>query len=349
MRIGYDAKRYYHNNTGLGNYSRTLVNAIHSLHPEIETRLYDEKALTRTFRLGRKAKADGCDIYHGLSNEVPLDVVKAGIKSIVTIHDVAWRTFPAMYKPIDIFLYDKKYGWSAKHATHVICISESTKQDVMRFYGVPEERISVIYQPVQQLFYTPMERQKAEAIVKEYVDDEFILTVGSINARKNLLGMLKAYAKLEKRPKFVVIGNGHEYRKLCEKYISEKGLSNDVIIIDNIHEGYILQAFYTCAKILMYPSYYEGFGLPVVEAALQHCPIITSNVSSLPEAAGAGAIQVAPNDIKTIASSLNRLLTDTQECTYLGQKAYEHATTHFHSEELTEQVYRLYQFIINNA
>ena len=251
-----------------------------------------------------------------------------------------------MYKPIDIFLYEQKYGWSAKNATHVICISESTKKDVMRFYGVPEERISVIYQPVQQLFYTPMEKQKASDIVKEYVDDDFILTVGSINARKNLLGMLKAYAKQEKRPKFVVIGNGHEYRKLCEKFIQEKGLSNDVIIIDNIHEGYVLQAFYTCAKVLMYPSYYEGFGLPVVEAALQRCPIITSNVSSLPEAAGNGAIQVAPNDIKTMASSLHRLLTDPQECTYLGQKAYEHATEHFNPEELTNNIYKLYNSIL---
>jgi len=302
--------------------------------------------LVRTFWLGHKAKEDGCVLFHGLSNELPRDINKVGIKSIVTMHDVAWRTFPRMYKPIDIFLYEQKYGWSAKNATHVICISESTKKDVMQFYGVPEERISVIYQPVQQLFYTPMEKQKAADIVKEYVDDDFILTVGSINARKNLLGMLKAYAKLEKRPKFVVIGNGHEYRKLCEKFIQEKNLENDVIIIDNIHEGYVLQAFYTCAKVLMYPSYYEGFGLPVVEAALQRCPIITSNVSSLPEAAGNGAIQVAPNDIKTMSSSLHRLLTDPQECTYLGQKAYEHATTHFNPEELTNDIYKLYNSIL---
>ena len=346
MKIGYDAKRYYHNKTGLGNYSRTLINAIHTHYPKIDTKLYDEKALIRTFWMGHKAKADGCVLFHGLSNELPRDINKVGIKSIVTMHDVAWRTFPKMYKPIDIFLYEQKYGWSAKNATHVIWISESTKKDVMRFYGVPEERISVIYQPVQQIFYTPMERQEAEDIVKEYVDDDFILTVGSINARKNLLGMLKAYARLEKRPKFVVIGDGHEYRKLCEKFIQEKDIKNDVIIIDNIHEGYVLQAFYTCTKVLMYPSFYEGFGLPVVEAALQHCPIITSNVSSLPEAAGTGAIQVAPNDIKTMASSLNRLLTDPQECTYLGQKAYEHATTHFNPEELTDNIYKLYSTLL---
>ena len=166
MKIAYDAKRYYHNHTGLGNYSRTLVNNIATFYPDVETLLYDKKALSRTFYLGHKAKADGCDIIHGLSNELPRDIIKAGIKSIVTMHDVAWRTFPAMYKPVDRVIYEWKYGWSAKHATHVICISESTKRDVMRFYNVPEERISVIYQPVQKLFYTPMDKFEAQAIVK---------------------------------------------------------------------------------------------------------------------------------------------------------------------------------------
>ena len=262
------------------------------------------------------------------------------------MHDVAWRTFPYMYKPIDRFIYEWKYGWSAKHATHVICISESTKRDIMRFYGVPEERISVIYQPVQQLFYTPMDKAEAQAIVRKYVDEDFILTVGSINARKNLLGMLKAYCRQDLRPKFVVIGNGHEYRKKCEQYIKEKRLTDRILILDNIHDGKTLQAFYTCTKVLMYPSFFEGFGLPVVEAALQHCPIITSNVSSLPEAAGAGAIKTAPNDIRTMASSLKRLLTDPQECEYLGNKAYEHAISHFTPQTLTEQLYKLYQSLL---
>lgn len=348
MKIAYDAKRYYHNHTGLGNYSRTLVNNIATFYPDVETLLYDKKALSRTFYLGHKAKADGCDIIHGLSNELPRDIIKAGIKSIVTMHDVAWRTFPAMYKPVDRVIYEWKYGWSAKHATHVICISESTKRDVMRFYNVPEERISVIYQPVQKLFYTPMDKFEAQAIVKKYVDEDFILTVGSINERKNLLGMLKAYSRQDMRPKFVIIGNGRAYRKKCEEYIAGKGLKDRVLILDNIHDGKTLQAFYTYAKILLYPSFYEGFGLPVVEAALQHCPIITSNVSSLPEAAGAGAIQTAPNDIRTMAASIKRLLTDPQESQYLGIKAYEHAISHFTPQILTEQLYKLYQSLIEN-
>jgi glycosyltransferase involved in cell wall biosynthesis len=161
--------------------------------------------------------------------------------------------------------------------------------------------------------------------------------------------MLKAYSRQDMRPKFVVIGNGREYRKKCEQYITGKGLTDRILILDNIHDGKTLQAFYTCAKILMYPSFYEGFGLPVVEAALQHCPIITSDVSSLPEAAGAGAIKTAPNDIRTMASSIKRLLTDPQESQYLGNKAYEHAMSHFNPQTLTEQLYKLYQSLIQNS
>ena len=143
MKIGFDAKRYYHNQTGLGNYSRTLVNGLKKLFPENEYVLYDEGALTRTFSLGKKAAKDGCDIYHGLSNEIPFDL-SAGKRpaSIVTIHDVAWLTFPDMYHWADRKIYNWKYGSSCRRADQVLAISESTKRDVIRFYGVQEEKVN---------------------------------------------------------------------------------------------------------------------------------------------------------------------------------------------------------------
>lgn len=341
MKIAFDAKRYYHNKTGLGNYSRTLVKAITEQYKEVVPALYDESPLSRTFSLGRKAKEDGCDIFHGLSNELPRDIVRCNIPSVVTIHDVAWRTFPAMYKPIDRFIYDVKYGWSAKHATKVIAISQSTKRDIMRFYHVPSERIEVIYQPVQDIFYHPCPSPTPEE--QELISKPYILTVGSINSRKNLLGMLKAYAMIpvSERPRFIVVGNGREYRRECEVFISNNNLS-DVVIYDNISDARTLQILYAHALVMMYPSFYEGFGLPVVEAALQRCPIITSNVSSLPEAAGPGAIQVDPYNVDAIYDALHRLLTDRTECVRLGNAAYDYAMSHFSPSILTEQLYELY-------
>ena len=158
MKIAFDAKRYYHNNTGLGNYSRTLVGNMQTFFPENEYVLYDESSLRRTFCLGNKAKKDGCDLFHGLSNELPVDIK---IPSVVTIHDVCWRTFPEMYHFFDRHIYDLKYGSSCKRADKIIAISESTKRDIMDYYGVKEEKIEVIYQPVQEYYYTPLAENEA--------------------------------------------------------------------------------------------------------------------------------------------------------------------------------------------
>lgn len=349
MKIAYDAKRYYHNLTGLGNYSRTLVDALTEQYPSVETVLYDAKSMERTFRLGRRAKKERCDIFHGLSNELPRDVVKAGIPSVVTMHDVAWRTFPDMYKPIDRKIYDWKYGWSARHASHVVCISESTKRDVIRFYGVPEDRLSVIYQPVQALYYKPMSDDEAERSVNAalpYLNGKpYIITVGSINSRKNLLGMVKAYELLqeEERPEFIVVGDGREYRKTVEQYISEHGMQDRIHIESNIHDAHTLQALYARAICMMYPSFYEGFGLPVVEASLQCCPVVTSNISSLPEAGGPSAIQCNPSSVDELADALKLLLRNESERTDRGKRGKDYCMQHFSPAALTCQMYELYQ------
>ena len=371
MRIGYDAKRYYHNRTGLGNYSRTLVDAMRCQHEDVDAVLYDCKALERTLSLGRRAKREGCDLFHGLSNELPRDIVKAGVPSIVTMHDVAWRTFPDMYKPWDRLIYDWKYGWSCRNATHVVCISESTKRDVMRFYGVPEERISVIYQPVQGLFYVKEdENETAQAPTKTKTTFEparsaiellnslnqrearlnlqpqtYILTVGSINSRKNLMGMVKALEMIpeDMRLPLVVVGNGREYRQRVEEYIDSHHLREWVRIESNIHEAERLRELYAGAVCMLYPSFYEGFGLPVVEAQLQRCPVITSNVSSLPEAAGPDAIQVNPAKPEEIAEALRRLLTDGEERRQRGEAGYRYCMEKFWPERLTEEMYDLYE------
>lgn len=353
LKIGYDAKRYYHNRTGLGNYSRTLINDVKSLCPDIDAALYDSPALERTFRLGRKAAADGCRLFHGLSNELPRDIVKAGIPSIVTIHDVAWRTFPDMYSVFDRKIYDIKYGWSARNATRVVCISESTKRDVMRFYDVPEERITVIYQPVQRLFYTPITAEEAEKTCDRVLPytrgRDIILTVGSINSRKNLLGMVRALEGLapKERPLFVVVGNGRGYRDKVEQYIDAHGLRSCIRIESNIHDAQTLQALYKRAKCLMYPSFYEGFGLPVVEASLQKCPVITSNVSSLPEAAGPASIQVDPTAVSQMTNALRRLLSSPEECDRRGEEAYRYCTERFAPETLTRRMLDLYDSLLS--
>lgn len=351
MRIGFDAKRYFHNQTGLGNYSRTIVGGLKDLFPENDYILYDEKSFTRTFSLGHKAENDGCDIFHGLSNELPFDISRRKPKSVVTIHDIAWITFPNMYHWADRHIYDFKYGSSCKRADKVIAISESTKRDVMRFYHVPEDRIEVIYQPVQEYYYTPLPEGESKRIITDYFGGEglppYILYVGSINSRKNLLGVLNAMALIPKdqRPFLLIVGNGREYRNECESYIRKNNLENYIRIETSIHNNTLLQALYANAMAFIYPSFYEGFGLPVVESALQKTPVITSTVSSLPEAAGPDACFVDPHACdaaEIMASFIERLSSDTDYACSVGTKMERYAREMFTPEKLTHDIMNAY-------
>lgn len=350
MKIGFDAKRYFHNRTGLGNYSRTLVEGLRTMFPENDYVLYDEKALKRTFRLGHQAEREGCDVFHGLSNEIPMDSM-GRTRSVVTMHDICWKTYPEMYHFMDRHIYDLKYGRSCQRANRVVAISESTKQDVMRYYGVPEERIEVIYQPVQKFFYSPLTEQKAMALIAESLPQlpkDFVLYVGSINARKNLMAVVEALAMMprERRPMLLVVGNGREYRRRVEEYIAKHDLSGSVMIETNIYNNELLQALYRQARVFVYPSFYEGFGLPVVEAALQHTPVITSSVSSLPEAGGPDACMIdpyRPDAAEHLVNNLERLLTDDAYNDAVASSMEQYARSMFMPEMQSERLMKLYQ------
>lgn len=342
MKIAFDAKRYYHNRTGLGNYSRTIANGLKARHPEVEQLLMDEPSWRRLFTLGNQAQSQGATMLHGLSNELPWT---SPIPTVVTMHDVAWRTFPDMYHWTDRQIYDLKYGHSARVATRVIAISESTKRDVMRFYGVPEDHIHVIYQPVQDLYYAGPD-PKAQLNNPEIASD-YILNVGSINRRKNLMGLVKALEMIprDQRPQLVVIGNGREYRKEVEDYVDKHSLRAYFKVLTNVHEATELKNYYQHARMMVYPSFYEGFGLPVVEATLQMCPVVTSNISSLPEAAGPGALLCDPYQVDSINDCIMQLIDSPEMGNRLAETADDYARSHFDPDTLIEQVYTLYNIL----
>jgi len=346
MRIAFDAKRYYHNRTGLGNYSRTLISGICNSDPGLEPLLYDAGTFERTFHLGKKAKTDGAMLYHGLSNELPFDLVRSGIPGIVTIHDVCWRTFPDMYHAIDRKLYDIKYGWAARNADFVIAISDSTRRDVMEFFNVPEERIATIYQPVGKIYYSQISKSDANKILSDagiVIPTDYMLYVGSVNSRKNLLGVIRAMARLPQscRMPLVVIGGGGEYRKTVISEIGHLGLENLVMWL-SCNDDSVLQALYTLANLFVYPSFYEGLGLPVVEASLSACPVLTSNVSSLPEAGGPWSLQADPSSVDDIACKMEQGIADSSLRQKMISGGREYALEHFAPEKLFKQLLNLY-------
>ena len=361
MRIGFDAKRLYNNFTGLGNHSRTTIDILTAEFPENEYYLYTPKirlndvtrpymerkgchvvqprgvirgGAWRTYGLVNDLKRDGIELFHGLSNEMPVGMFHSGIAAVVTIHDVAFRTFPDMYHWHDRKIYNAKWKYACNHADRIIAISECTKKDVLEFYNVPEHKVDVVYQPVKQIYYTPIEKSDVAP---------YMLYVGSINSRKNLLGVVKA---MELMPKDLqiplkVVGGGGTYMQTVKEYIATHGMEHLFEWTETIDNSE-LQRLYTNAKLLAYPSFYEGFGLPVVEAQLCGCPVVTSNVSSLPEAGGPYALQADPNSPEDICNQMVRLLTDEEFRQAQIEGGRQYAMQTFHPTVLAKQLMNIY-------
>lgn len=364
MRIGFDAKRLYNNFTGLGNHSRTTIDILTAEFPDNEYWLYTPKvrlngttlpymgkknchtvtptgvmrgSAWRTYGLVNDMKKDGIEVFHGLSNEMPVGLFHSGIASVVTIHDVAFRTFPDMYHWHDRKIYDMKWQYACNHADYIICISECTKKDVLEFYNVPDHKVEVIYQPVNPIYYTPI----AKSDVQPYM-----LYVGAINSRKNLLGIVKAMELMPEdvRLPLVVVGGGGSYKQKVQQYIAEKGIEKWFVWPDMV-DKLELQRLYTNAELLVYPSFYEGFGLPVVEAQLCGCPVVTSNISSLPEAGGPFALQADPYSPEDISEKMTRLLTDTELRKKTIEGGRQYAAETFDPQKLARQLMGVYEKI----
>ncbi len=382
MRIAYDAKRLFNNFTGLGNYSRTTIDILAENFPDNEYRLFTPKvrrngitepflenkacavfeppkgmpgSIWRTFGESYDIARGNTDIFHGLSHEIPFGLRNRGVPSVVTMHDVAFKTFKKMYHWHDCVIYDAKFRYSCRNADHIIAISECTKRDVMRFYHVPEERISVVYQPVQRMFYSRMCRDEAylhlaPARFSLPLPRDFMLYAGSVNSRKNLLGIVKA---MELMPKdvllpLVIVGNGREYKREVLSYIASRGMEKWFIWpLERINDKE-LQALYTLARVFVYPSFYEGFGLPVVEAMLSGCPVVTSNVSSLPEAGGPSSLLVDPCSEEEISRAVSSVISDDTMRMSMIDKGIEYASRMFAPSVIAAQLMNIYQTTIED-
>lgn len=368
-KIGFDAKRLFANFTGLGNYSRTLVGNLCARYGEDRYVLFAEKTsdnaevlpfcgepyqivrpkkkfLWRLWRVSGDVQRQKIDIYHGLSHDLPIGVKRSGAKSVVTIHDVCYRTFPSMFPLVERMIYAWKYSHSCKVADRIIAISESTKRDIVCCFGVDPAKIEVIYQAINPVFYKQIPKQSAHDVVEKYgVKGNYALYVGSINSRKNLLGVIRAYAQLDERYRLplVVIGGGGSYLKGCLVEAERLDVSRYIVRIEGVSSMVTLQAFYTAARVMIYPSFYEGFGLPVAEALLSGCPVITSSVSSLPEAGGDGALYVDPADVSQIAGAIITVLDNESMARELAKKGRQYVEEKFDPDRLTAQVHSMYE------
>lgn len=339
MRIGFDGKRAVNNLTGLGNYSRLVLESLatadngrHELlvyAPEMRSnpRLDALKGMRnvefrfpgpvgfhgsmwRTFGISNHLLADKVDVYHGLSNELPLNIRKSGVKSVVTLHDAIYRRLPSCYNAIDRVLYDFKYGRSCRNADRVIAISECTKRDAMELYGVPEDRIDVVYQGCSDIFRQPVSKEVLEEVRIRYnLPERYILQVGTIEWRKNLELSARALAGLEDDVKLVAVGRDRKgYRREVMEAMRKSGVSSDRVVWLEGLPFRDLPAIYRYASVAVLPSRYEGFGLPVIEAMECEVPFVGAKGSCLEEAGGEAGRYVDPDSVEEMVHELQIIL-----------------------------------------
>ncbi len=373
FRIGYDAKRLFNNFRGLGNYSRTLVRNMAAYYPDNEYFLYSPKtvkqretqyflqsplfsvhtpttgwgAYWRTLGVVRLLKRHKIQLFHGLSHEIPASLRRAGIPTVVTMHDLAFKRYPSFYPWADRQIYDIKVLHAAHKANHIIAISDSTRQDLMEYYGVSPERITVIYQSCNEQFQQEKSQKTIDYVLQKYaLPRDYLLFVGTLNERKNLMVVLEAMRQLpaELQLPLVVVGDGTAYKQKVLGYIQQHQLSERVWFIRPDYED--LPAIYQQADIFIYPSLYEGFGIPILEALFSETPVITSNISSLPEAAGPDSILVNPQNPEEIAHGISSILDDTVLQRQMIEKGYQYAQR-FQGDLLSAQLMDLYEEILD--
>jgi glycosyltransferase involved in cell wall biosynthesis len=338
MRIGFDAKRAFRNVSGLGNYSRNLLRALSSYYPDNEYLLYTPskstnlfnyseqrfkvrepdgyfnkrfKSYWRSFSLAKQAKRDKLDIYHGLSHELPYNIQKTGIKTVVTIHDLIFLRFPDLYKSWDRKIYSKKFKYACKIADLIIAVSNQTANDIKQFFGTDNSKIKVIYQGCNPVFRKELNNSERANIIKKYgFPESYILYVGTIEERKNLLSLIKAINIAKIELPLVVIGGRTSYFKKVKEYIDQVKVKNIYFLETILNED--LPAVYQQAEVFVYPSVFEGFGIPVIESLYSKTPVITSKHGCFPEAGGPSSVYVDPQNIEELAIAIKKVIEDNE-------------------------------------
>lgn len=357
ITVGLDAKRIVRNGTGLGSYGRTLVRDLAAIDG-LNLRLYapdagrddlrsqvaaavgaDEqspvfcypegfqplgKSYWRTRGMVSQLKRDGVQVYHGLSGELPIGLTKAGIPSVVTIHDLIFMRHPEWYNPADVKIYTQKFRHAIEEADRIVAISECTRRDILELSAelqIPgnetlEEKVEVIYQSCAMRFSTMTVGTVPDEMAMKLIwyvhdhyglPDRYILSVGTIEERKNALLAVKALHNLPDDLSLVLVGRSTDYASRIWAYAQENGLGDRVVMLNDVPDDH-LPPIYRLAEAFVYPSRYEGFGIPIIEAIRMGLPVVACTGSCLEEAGGPHSLYVGPDDERAMAAAVSKVL-----------------------------------------
>jgi glycosyltransferase involved in cell wall biosynthesis len=371
--FAFDAKRLFQNATGLGNYSRTVVAQLAAQYPQHRYQLYTPKSvgksqlflpdapcfqirspqkgaiswLWRSFGLTNDLMADKPDLFHGLSHEIPFNLPKKGIPTVVTIHDLIFQIYPHTFSWFDRQIFALKWKHSITHADRVIAISHATARDISERYQIGADRLKVVYQSCHEVYYgeLPSATELIAFKAKHHLPDQFLLSVGSVIERKNLVTVIEAIATMSPsdRPFLVIVGNGGDYLQKVKASIIANQLGASIRFWEqpkiSVND---LRLLYASASASIYISLYEGFGLPIVESLLSGTPVIASGLSSLPEAGGPGALYVNPKNQDEVKHGIERVMSDTELRRKLATDGRAYAIQTFAPKQTCQNLMDLY-------
>lgn len=380
MKIGFDGKRAFQNKTGLGNYIRSLLAVLGQCYPNNEYVLFAPKetnlfdiasvpnssvvtpqtafykkfgALWRRKGMVKDMQQSGIDIFHGTSNELPKGISRSGIKSVVTVHDIIFERFPETYNFDERYVHRWKIKQACREANAVIAISKQTKNDLVEFYNVPEEKIIVCYQTCNPIFQRTVSDEEKKIVKERYnLPDTYFLFVSSIAPRKNLIAIIKAMVLLKGKVNIplVIIGNGTIEKEEAKKMAADNGISNQLILLNEKPASRQLHfttaadfpAIYQQALALIYPSIFEGFGAPLLEALYSGLPVISSNASCLPEVGGDAALYFSPHDIDALSQHMADIAFSESLRNEMKAKGFKQASL-FTAEQHAKDVMAVYE------
>jgi glycosyltransferase involved in cell wall biosynthesis len=282
-------------------------------------------------------------IFHGLSNELPFGIHTSDIPSVVTIHDLIFLRYPRYYHPIDRRIYAYKFRRACLEANRIVAVSQQTKEDILAFFGIAEEKIDVVYQGCDESFYQPQTDERKEEVSRKYaLTIPYILYVGSIEERKNLLELVKAFDLLGADGlRLVVVGRRTPYAAGVEAYIREHGLQERVDILSGVPFA-DLPALYQMASLFVYPSCFEGFGIPVLEALVSNTPVVAATGSCLEEAGGEGSLYADPHDAHQLKEHIEAVLTRPSLADAMRRQGQIHARR-FAADRLATEMMAVYK------
>ena len=353
IRIGYITYGLDRTPAGIGRYTFELLKALASLpeSPEIVLLTTEREDLYGIWKQFEHHPLPGCrllpslltfgnmavsiagksyhlDIIHDPTGTAPFLGPQLGTRRVVTIHDAFAYVHPETHNQLDNWRYHWMLPYAARRADEILTISHCSRRDLTRYMDLPNERINVTYLGVDPRFRPDLPSDELENVLSRYrIQQPFLLFVGGINARKNVSRILEAYVRVRERNpgiSFVVIGKRQWQTSGIDETLKRLNLDSHVQFT-----GYVpdtdLPALYHTAEMFLFPSLYEGFGLPLLEAMACGTPVITSNISSLPEVAGNAALSVNPLDVNELTSAIELLLTDMALKDCLRQRGLEQA------------------------